>query len=104
MWITMGTVAAVALCIGAYLAIGSVMKGAKWREVLPPAALLVLGIAFATVLLMLEGEIIPGMKYDVAGVTYYLSMGLPSIVSIAVCMGIAKVWGRVFGSKKAGSE
>jgi hypothetical protein len=74
---------------------------------LPPVALLVFGIALAGVLLILEGEVIPGVKYESAGVTYYISMGLPSIVSIAVCLGIAKVWGRMFGSsakRKAGSE
>ena len=107
MWLTMAMVAGVALCIGVYLAIGSVRAGATWREVLPPVSLLVFGIALAAILLVLEGELIPGMKYDVAGVTYYISMGLPSIVSIAVCLGIAKVWGRMFGSsssKKADSE
>jgi hypothetical protein len=107
MWLTMAMVAGVALCIGIYLAIGSVRAGATWREILPPVALLVFGIALAGVLLILEGEVIPGVKYESAGVTYYISMGLPSIVSIAVCLGIAKVWGEMFGSsskKKADSE
>ena len=88
----------VALCIGLYLAIGSVRAGATWREVLPPVALLTFGIALASALLILEGEVIPGVKYESAGVTYYVSMGIPSIVSIAVCLGIAKVWGGMFGS------
>ncbi len=98
MWVTMGTIAAVALCIGLYLAIGSVRAGATWREVLPPVALLVFGIALAGGLLVLEGVVFPALTYNVAGVTYYFSMGLPSIVSIAICLGIAKLWGRVFGS------
>lgn len=102
MWLTMGMVAGVALCIGLYLAIGSVRAGATWREVLPPVALLTFGIALAAALLILEGEVIPGVKYESAGVTYYMSMGIPSIVSIAVCLGIAKVWGRVFGSSANG--
>ena len=102
MWVTMGTIAAVALCIGLYLAIGSVRAGATWREVLPPVALLTFGIALAAALLILEGEVIPGVKYESAGVTYYISMGIPSIVSIAVCLAIAKVWSGMFGSSAKG--
>ncbi len=104
MWITMGTILAVALGIGLYLIIGSMRNGATFLEVLPPASLLVFGIAFAAILLVLEGKLFPAMVYNVAGVDYYISMGLPSIVSIAVCLGIAKVWGKLFGANKAGSE
>ena len=106
MWITMGTICAVALGIGIYLIVGSMRNGATFREVLPPASLLVFGIALAAGLLVLEGEIFPVLKYNVAGMNYYLSMGLPSIVSIAVCTGIAKVWGKLFGksTRKAGLE
>ncbi len=96
----MGTILAVALGIGIYLIIGSMRHGATFLEVLPPAALLVFGIAFAAILLVLEGMLFPALVYNVAGVNYYFSMGLPSIVSIAVCLGIAKVWGRMFGSKE----
>jgi hypothetical protein len=98
MWVTMGTIAAIAICIGIYLAVGSVRAGATWREVMPPVALLTFGIAFAGLLLVLEGKLFPILVYNVAGVDHYISMGLPSIVSIAVCIGIAKVWGRMFGA------
>jgi hypothetical protein len=104
MWITMGTIAAVALGIGIYLAVGAMRNGATFLEVLPPVSLLVFGIALAAGLLVLEGEIFPALKYNVAGVNYYFSMGLPSIVSIAVCMGIANLWGRVFGKKAEKSD
>lgn len=97
MWMTMAIIAGVALCIGIYLAVESVRHGATWREVLPPAALLTFGIALAAGLLVLEGELFPALKYEAAGMTYYLSLGLPSVISIAVCMGIAKIWGKVFG-------
>jgi len=96
MWITFFTIVAVAVCIAVYLMIGAIRQGATLREVLPPAALLALGIALAAGLLVLEGALFPALKYDVAGMTHYLSIGLPSIVSIAVCMGIAKAWGRLF--------
>ncbi|QDZ08720.1 hypothetical protein FPZ24_15635 [Sphingomonas panacisoli] len=98
MWVTFGVIVAVAVCIAIYLIIGSMRHGATFREVLPPAALLAFGIALAAGLLTLEGILFPAMTYNVAGVTYYMSLGLPSIVAIAVCMGIAKVWGRMFGS------
>jgi hypothetical protein len=101
MWITMGSIFAVALGIGIYLIIGSMRHGATFLEVLPPASLLVFGIAFAAILLVLEGKLFPALVYNVAGVDHYISMGLPSIVSIAVCMGIAKVWGKMFGTKEA---
>jgi hypothetical protein len=103
MWVTFGTIVAVAVCIAIYLIIGSMRHGATFREVLPPAALLAFGIALAAGLLVLEGKLFPAMTYNVAGMTYYISMGLPSIVSIAVCLGIARMWGKMFG-KKAGPE
>lgn len=97
MWITMASIGAVALGIGLYLMIGAMRNGATFLEVLPPAALLTFGIALATILLVLEGKLFPFMTYEAAGMTYYLSIGLPSVISIAVCMGIAKVWGKLFG-------
>jgi len=99
MWVTFFTIVAVAVGIAVYLIIGSMRHGATFREVLPPAGLLAFGIALAAGLLVLEGELFPALKYNVAGVNYYLSMGLPSIVSIAVCLWIAKMWGKVFGAK-----
>ena len=103
MWVTFFTIVAVAVGIAMYLIIGSMRHGATFREVLPPAGLLAFGIALAAGLLVLEGELFPALKYNVAGVNYYISMGLPSIVSIAVCLWIAKMWGKMFG-KKAGPE
>ena len=99
MWLTFGIIVAVAVCIAVYLIVGSMRHGATFSEVLPPAALLAFGIALAAGLLLLEGELFPALKYDVAGMTYYLSLGIPSIVSIAVCTGIANLWGRVFPAK-----
>ena len=100
----MGTIAAVALGIGIYLAIGAMRHGATFLEVLPTVSLLVFGIALAAGLLVLEGELFPIMKYQSAGVTYYMSMGIPSLISIAVCMGIAKVWGKMFPAKPKKSD
>lgn len=96
MWLTFGIVVGVALCIGIYLAIGAMRTGATFLEVLPTVSLLVFGIALAAGLLMLEGLLFPALTYKVAGVTQYISMGIPSIISIAVCTGIANVWGRMF--------
>lgn len=103
MWVTFGSIVAVAVGVAIYLIIGSMRNGATFREVLPPAALLAFGIALAATLLTLEGMLFPAMTYNVNGMTYYISMGLPSIIAIIVCMGIARVWGGMFG-KKAGPE
>lgn len=100
MWITMASIGAVALGIGLYLIIGAMRHGATFREVLPPAALLTFGIALAAVLLVIEGKLFPFMTYEAAGMTYYLSIGLPSLISIALCMGIAKLWGKMFGTRR----
>ena len=99
MWITFATIGAVALGIGLYLIIGAMRHGATFLEVLPSAALLTFGIALATVLLVIEGKLFPLMTYEAAGMTYYLSIGLPSVISIAVCLGIAKLWGKMFGKR-----
>jgi CBS domain containing-hemolysin-like protein len=102
MWITMATIGAVALGTGLYLMIGAMRHGATFLEVLPSAALLTFGIALATVLLVIEGKLFPIMVYEANGVTRYLSVGLPSLVSIAICLGIARLWERMFG-KRAGA-
>ena len=99
MWITMASIAAVALGIGLYLIIGAMRHGATFLEVLPSVALLTFGIALATVLLVIEGKLFPILTYESAGMTYYLSIGLPSIISIVVCTGIAKLWGKMFGAR-----
>jgi hypothetical protein len=104
MWITLATIGAVALGISLYLMIGAMRHGATFLEVLPSAALLTFGIALATVLLVIEGKLFPIMVYEANGVTQYLSVGLPSIVSIAVCLGIARLWEKMFGKRtRAGS-
>jgi hypothetical protein len=104
MWVTMATVAAVALCIGVYLAIGAMRHGASLGEVLPPAILLSFGIALAAGLLLLEGWLVPDLQWHVAGTTQFITIGIPSIISIAICMGIAKVWGRLFGPAKGKAD
>jgi hypothetical protein len=99
MWITLGTMGAVALGIGLYLMIGAMRHGATFLEVLPSAALLTFGIALAAALLFLEGKLFPIMTYEAAGMTYYLSIGMPSVISIAICLGIARLWGKMFGKR-----
>ena len=100
MGVTFMIIVAVAVAIMLWLIIGSMRHGATFREVLPTAALIGFGIALAAGLQVLEGELFPFIKYDSAGVTYYMSMGIPSIIAIAVCIGIAKVWEKVFRSEK----
>ena len=96
---TLLIIVAVAVAITLWLIVGSMRHGATFREVLPTAALLGFGIALAAGLQVLEGELFPFIKYESAGTTYYLSLGIPSVVAIAVCVGIARVWEKVFPPK-----
>ncbi|WP_375397515.1 hypothetical protein [uncultured Sphingomonas sp.] len=96
-YITLG----VGVYVAGYLAVIAIRNGANWREVLAPTAMIALALAIAVIILQVEQALVPQMPGFLGDWQTTITVGIAVFVAIAICLGIATVWGKLTGALEA---